>query len=326
MAISSEWTLISRIREIIEKQGTDVPAEIICGIGDDCSVFSIDDKKFGLITTDISIENTHFKRDLSPPENIGYKAMVSNISDISAMGGNARYAFISIGIPASTDENYILSIYKGMINAANAANIYLAGGDTSRSDNLIINIAIYGEIEKNRLIKRSGALPGHNIYLTGSTGESMAGLEVLQTGGKNSEKYAKLVNRHSCPPIRYDIVSSIIEKYSPTSMIDISDGLLSDLYHICECSKTGFIIISEALPISGDLKNFSLNFNKDYFYYALESGEEYELLFTSPMDYNSEFDGVPVTKIGKITEPGYFIQSGDTKKEIKIKGFDHFRS
>ncbi|MCP4134458.1 MAG: thiamine-phosphate kinase [bacterium] len=325
MPIKSEWKLLDKIGETIGSRGLPCPRDLTTAIGDDCAVFRIGPDRYGIFTTDISIESTHFIIGKSSPQNIGYKAMSANISDIAAMGGKSRFAFVSLGVPPHIEEEFILSLYNGMLEAAGSAGTVISGGDTSRSRELVLNIALYGEVSGRKPVLRDGAQTGDTIYLTGTTGDSMAGLELVMEENKDLHKeFRSLIEKHTRPTARFSMVDFILKNYSPTSMIDISDGLLSDLGHIAEKSGKGFLLNKEKLPVSEDLKKYSLLFNKDPYKFVLESGEEYELLFTSSKKAALE-SGVPITSIGTITDSGFSLSINGIKKDIAIRGFDHFK-
>jgi thiamine-monophosphate kinase len=329
MQIKSEWELLKSINDFIKKKGMPSPSGLIESIGDDCAVFQFDKNKVGLITTDISIESIHFRQDLTSLKDIGFKAMMGNISDITAMGGKPKLALISIGIPERFSKKDVLSIYDGLIEAANMAGLNIAGGDTSKSEQLIINIALYGETTKKNLTRRKGAKAGDTIFVTGNTGDSMAGLEILFTGKKEKVKqFHSLVKKHKRPIARFAVVSEILKKFNPTSMIDISDGLLSDLRHICKNSNAGFQLIEEKLPVSDELRHYSSKQKKSYLEYALNSGEEYELLFTSKKipDHSIKIgkENIFATPIGKIIDKGFYISRDNKQIKIPITGFNHF--
>ncbi|MBN2403507.1 MAG: thiamine-phosphate kinase [Spirochaetes bacterium] len=329
MRIKSEWELLNSIKDLITKKGLPSPSCLIESIGDDCAVFQLTKNKSGLITTDISIESVHFKRKFSGFEDIGFKAMMGNISDISAMGGKPNFAFISIGIPDDMTGKDVLSVYDGLLEAANTAGARISGGDTSKSQKLVINIALYGETLKNNLIRRKGAQTGDTVYVTGTLGDSKAGLEILRSGNiQNIRHFPGLIQKHKRPTARFAAVPGIIKKFKPTSMIDISDGLLSDLRHICESSKAGFILNESRIPVSNEIRQYSSVQKKSYYEFAETSGEEYELLFTSgrssdtPVIINKD---ISVTPIGKITNNGFFVIRNKKKIKIPITGFDHFK-
>ncbi|MFH0974798.1 MAG: thiamine-phosphate kinase [Spirochaetota bacterium] len=328
MQIKSEWELLKNIESLIDKKGLVKSNDLLQSIGDDCAVFKINDNKLGLITTDISIEGVHFKRGLIPFNDIGYKAMMANISDITAMGGEPRFAFISLGIPEGLGKKDVLAIYDGLLEAGNSAGLIIAGGDTSKAKELILNIALYGETAKKNLVRRKGTKTGDLIYVTGSLGDSMAGLEILLSRNrKQVKKYGSLTDKHKRPTARFAVINEILKKFKPTSMIDISDGLLSDLRHICETNKVGFKLSEDMLPMSRELKEYSTALDKSCYDYALNSGEEYELLFTSSKELLQGIiiKGIPVTPIGRITDNGYYLIRNNKQIKIPITGYDHFK-
>ena len=330
MKIKSEWKLLEAVADRIKRDGIKTPPELVLSIGDDCAVFEIDKDTYGLLTTDISIEDVHFKRRMTSSEDIGYKAMMGNLSDIAAMGGVPLYAVVSLGIPAGFTEEEILAVYDGLIEAANSADAAIAGGDISKSGELVINIALYGKVAKSQLVKRKGAVIGDIIYVTGNLGDSRAGLEILLSANSGMiKKFPDLIARHKRPHARLNIVDDILNVFSPTSMIDISDGLLSDLRHICGASSAGFKIFEDKLPLSKELISYAAMKGEDRYQYALSSGEEYELLFTSAKKLADlmklTINNIPVVSVGEITGSGFLIQRGDRLKEIAIDGFDHFK-
>ncbi|MCU0822498.1 MAG: thiamine-phosphate kinase [Spirochaetes bacterium] len=330
MKINSEWKLLEAIKSKIENEGLKTSPDLAVSIGDDCAVFEIDDSTYGLLTTDISIENVHFKLGMIPLEDIGWKAMTGNISDIAAMGGVPLYAVVSLAIPGAFTEDDVLSLYEGMLQAANPAGISIAGGDISKSGGLVINIALYGRVPKSRLVKRKGAAADDIIYVTGTLGDSMAGLEILLSCDSGlMKKFPGLVAKHKRPPVRFNILNDIMNVFSPTAMIDISDGLLSDLRHICEAGSAGFRLIEKNLPVSGELISYAEMKGENHFNYALTSGEEYELLFTSSKKLADlmklTINGIPVLPIGEIIDSGFLIQRGGKIEEIEIDGFNHFK-
>jgi thiamine-monophosphate kinase len=322
MTLKSESELLARIASLCAPA---TGGDIIQGIGDDCAVFRTSGGH-GLITTDISIENVHFKRSLSSPEDFGYKAMSGNLSDIAAMGGAARFAFVSLGLPPDLDQSFIDDLYRGMMRAADPAGARILGGDLSRSSIVVINIAVYGEAHPAGAVLRSGARPGDPIYLTGSTGASLAGLEILTETG-DAEAFQSLVLKHRIPENRLAWAREIVETFKPTAMIDISDGLLIDLGRLCQASRTGFMIIGENIPLADALKNFALSRGRDPLHYALNSGEEYELLFTSARPSQKSLDlsgGLCATPIGHILAGGFYLSRKGVQNAVDITGYDHF--
>ncbi len=315
--IKSEFKLIESIKDRIDR--TQKLSEKIYGIGDDCAVYKISDNRYGLFSTDISIEKVHFDLSYTSLFNAGYRSMSANISDIYAMGGNPVLALVSIGIPDYITPQMIDELYDGLLESAVKHGTFIAGGDTSKSTELIINISIYGETSAP--LYRKGAKPGDRIYITGNTGLSKLGLEVLSRK-LNSDNFRESSLKHLKPEPRGDLLGIILNDFKPTSMIDISDGLLIDLGHICEMSGCGFKLYEEKIPVHEEIKKHCADKKISSSDYSLYSGEEYELLFTSEKDIT---DNSQITYIGDITTDGYTLVSDNIQKEIKINGYDHFK-
>jgi len=315
--IKSEFKLIESIKEKLDK--TQGLSDTITGIGDDCAVYRISQGRYGLFSTDISIENQHFNLKYTSLFNVGYRSMTANISDIYSMGGKPVLALIAIGVPKKITPEMISELYDGIATCAVRHMTYIAGGDTSLAENLIVNISIYGE--SSHPIYRSGAKGGDKIYLTGNTGLSKLGLLALQ---KKYDPYnfKKSIAKHLKPEPRGDIINSILEKYEPSSMIDISDGLLSDLGHICKMSNCGFELHLNKIPVESEIKKFCDDKKINTLDYTLYSGEEYELIFTSSKEILGDNN---ITYIGDIIPYGYEAVSGAEKTLITTEGFDHFK-
>ncbi len=327
MPISGEWTLLEKISRQIRNNSDGGHKNLMQGIGDDCAVIETSPGKYCYITTDISIENVHFRRDLSPAGEIGYKSMISNISDICAMGGESKFAFIALGIPLELDDKYIEDLYTGFLEATAAGGVTISGGDISKSKELTISITLYGESFPGFLpVYRRGAGAGDTIYCTGNLGASRSGLELLlsdKTSGQSFE--SSLIKRHCHPPCRQPVVEAILETYQPTAMIDISDGFLADLGHICSAGSIGADIDFSLLPEFPGVREYALHGNHNLKELLLQSGEEYELIFTSSsMKGSSVINGIPVTPVGIITEKDILITENGKSEIIIPNGFDHF--
>jgi thiamine-monophosphate kinase len=245
--------------------------------------------------------------------------MAANISDIYAMGGTPVLALVSIGIPQNTTPQMIDELYDGLLACAVKHGTFIAGGDTSKSSELIINISIYGETSAP--VYRKGAKPGDRIYLTGNTGLSKLGLEILSSRTA-SGSFHNSTMKHLQPEPRGDLTGMILKNYTPTSMIDISDGLLIDLGHICEMNSCGFKLYDDRIPAHDELKTFCSDKKIRVTDYSLYSGEEYELLFTSEK-YITDND--QITYIGEITHRDYTLVTYNSETEININGYDHFK-
>lgn len=311
-----EFGLIRMIAR--EPQGKDV----VVGIGDDAAVIKMGDL-FQLFTTDLLVEGDHFRIDWSTPEQIGKKAMISNVSDIAAMGGDPKYALVSLSLNSRIDADFVKGIYEGMNNMARKFGVDIIGGDTTHGKLMVINIALVGETDSDRLILRSGARPGDHIMVTGPLGGSRAGLELLLKG--HEEPVSQIV-KHLEPGCRMDISNSI-SRFA-NSMIDVSDGLASEVVHICEESGVGAIVEKDLIPLHEDTVMAGDVLNKDPYAFALGGGEDFELVFTVPGDKLEQARKYGI-EVGRIVEKehGIFLRDpGRDKELIPLRGgYDHFR-
>ena len=324
--ISSEWNLIKEIELFLKQNEIKPTSALKMSIGDDCAIIEPTKNKLSLHSTDISIEDVHFIINKNEPENIGFKAMNGNISDIVAMGGKPLIALIALGIPDHISKNFILKLYKGFIEATNKSNMNIVGGDISKSKVLTISISIYGEVFPENIVKRDGAKIGDKIYVTGDIGRSKVGLDLLiSSKDKITLENNEILEKHLRPESSLKIIDKINETYKPTSMIDISDGFLSDLNHICNKSSCGYTININNIPIHEKLKQYYKN-DIDY-ESILSSGEEYELIFTSNEKNIPEvisFNDKKITQIGTITDNQKILLYNNKKIEINKSGYNHF--
>jgi thiamine-monophosphate kinase len=312
------------------------PEEVIQGIGDDCAVVDLHGGKVLLFTTDLLMEDRHFLKEKTSPFELGWKAIAVNLSDIAAMGGRARHAFVSLAIPSHTKAVFLSGLYDGMKEMCRRYGVNLLGGDTSSSPGgLFINVAVMGEMAAEEVLYRKGASPGDLIYVTGSLGGSAAGLKLLTGELSCSEEIGNvLVALHNRPEPRLAAGRLIAESRTASAMIDVSDGLLADLRHICEAGHGGARIFMEDLPVSGELASLCRGQGMDPRELALHGGEDYELLFTVPRKNRQIIEGMmedrracSFTLIGEMTKgKGLRVVIGDgTEEERTGKGFDHFR-
>jgi len=314
------------------------PEDVIQGIGDDCAVMGPLDGKVLLFTTDLLIEDRHFLKEKSSPFELGWKAIAVSLSDIAAMGGRARHAFVSLAIPSHTKIAFLNKLYEGMKSLCRRYGVNLLGGDTSSSPGgLFINVAAMGEMAEEEVLYRKGASPGDLIYVTGSLGGSAAGLKLLKGELSCREEIGKvLLALHNHPEPRLKPGRLIAESRAASAMIDVSDGLLSDLGHICDASHAGARIFMELLPVSGELTTLCRGRSLDPRDLSLHGGEDYELLFTVPpknrqlIEETMEFSqACPFTRVGEMTkEKGVRVvtKDGAEEEERASRGFDHFLS
>ncbi|MFA6142871.1 MAG: thiamine-phosphate kinase [Candidatus Omnitrophota bacterium] len=293
-----EIALIKRISTKIR-----LDKSVVKGIGDDTAVIKWTKDKYLLFTCDMIIENVHFRRPRATPYQIGRKALARNISDIAAMGGIPKYAVVSLGVNPNTKVSVADEILKGIIDLAKRFKINIVGGDTVRSDKLVIDISLVGEVEKKNLVLRSGARIGDLIFVTGMIGGSQKGKHLNFTP-------------------RVEEARALVGKFKINSMIDVSDGLLLDLNRILEASSAGGRIYEKLVPI---VKN-SGSFEK-----CVSEGEDFELLFTmTPREAIKAAKmkiKTPVSLIGQIIDNGKglrLVRRDGVEKQIDAKGYLHF--
>lgn len=332
-----EFGLIDRFRSRLQYRSP----RIKIGIGDDCAVYESATGNYQIITTDALIENVHFKLSTTPPNLLGRKALSVNVSDIAAMGGTPHLAFISLGIPKSFPIKFLDDLYKGINQVCMEHKIELAGGDTTASPrHLFINITMVGDVSKKHLILRSGARPGDKIFVTGAPGQSALGLKLLTSRRKkwqgNPKFQKRMIQAHLDPVPRLSEAGKLVNsRIKITSMIDVSDGLVQDLFHICE-SGVGAALKEEWLPQSSEMTEFcSLN-RLNAMDLILSGGEDYELLFTLKPEDARKIEKLfhdaktPVTQIGEVSaQPEKMVlvkKDGTIKPLQEFMGFNHFKS
>jgi thiamine-monophosphate kinase len=278
-----------------------------------------------LVTTDFSLEGMHFRREWHPPESVGHRCLTRGLSDIAAMGGDPTSAFLSLALPPRLSQKWVDRFLNGLLKLANQFKVTLAGGDTSESpDGVLADIVVVGLVPKDKAILRSGARPADRIYVTGELGGSAATLDLL-FAGRRKKLEPNLFATHFFPTPRINIGKTLREKHIATAMIDISDGLSTDLSHICEESRVGAEVWAAALPRASILdRKVDLEF-------ALHGGEAYELLFTAKpaTKVPERVAGVPITCIGEITKRKRkmltLVAEDRTRSELKIGGWQHFQ-
>jgi thiamine-monophosphate kinase len=313
------------------------PDNIIKAIGDDAAAFATAPDQLSLITTDLLVERIHFLRDAISGFDLGYKSLAVNLSDIAAMGGTAREAFVSIAIPNDCQLDYLEAVYSGIKDLATEFDVNVLGGDTTRSKkDLIINIVVQGIVSKEELLCRDAARPGDVIFSTGFLGDSKAGLHlILNQIDAGTEPLAALLKAHLVPQPHLRQGRFLARQPGVHAAIDTSDGLSSDLAHIAEESRVGARLYAEKIPISANLKDFCTRFAFDPIDYALSGGEDYTLLCTiAPQnadkianDFEKEFKR-PLFAIGKITAKKQIevvYPDGETKP-LTPTGWDHFKA
>lgn len=307
----------------------------IMGIGDDCAVIGPYNGKVLLITTDLLVEDIHFVLARIKPVDLGQKVMAVNLSDIAAMGGIPLHGFISLAAPKTIDLGVLHDVYDGIRDMCRKYHVNILGGDTSSSpDKLIINAAIVGEAPEGEVLYRNGARPGDKIYVTGTVGDSAGGLKIINGHASAPDSTASvLVKSHHNPVPFLEAGRIIAGSRLAGSMIDLSDGLCSDLGHICQESGVGARLFQSSIPISKEVKVLAEINRLDPYDLALYGGEDYRLLMTVPAGKCSEFQSLFVTgrpcqiyEVGEITSSKGLRMIMEDGKEVAIraKGYDHF--
>jgi len=314
-----EKALIEEVRRFARSRST---GNVRLGIGDDCAIIGIPPRHEALVTTDFSLEGVHFRRQWHPPESVGHRCLARGLSDIAAMGGTPIAAFLSLALPARLPQSWVDRFIKGLLSLAKRYSVALAGGDTAQSPaGVLADIIVMGSVPKGTAVIRSGARPGNAIYVTGALGGSAATLNLLRTKRK---VVPSETDRHFYPRPRLEVGRYLREKHIATAMIDLSDGLSTDLAHICDESSVGAEVEMPRLPLASAGKP-PTSVSVDL---ALHGGEDYELLFTAPAKTRvpSVISGVPITRIGTITKVrGLFTRDASRRTPLLVRGWEHFR-
>ena len=298
---------------------------VVLGIGDDCSILRAATGDEILVTTDFSLEGVHFRRDWHPAESVGHRCLARGLSDIAAMGGEPMAAFVSLALPATLPQRWVDGFYQGVLKLAAQFKVELAGGDTAQSPaGILADIVVTGSAPKGAAIRRSGARPGDRIFVTGTLGGAAATLDLLYSN-ESKKLTPKKYPSHFFPIPQIQLGQVLRQQKLASSMIDTSDGLSTDLAHICEESGVGAEIWESAIPlgkIGRPPQAVDLAF-------ALHGGEDYQLLFTSRASVHMPrtIAGVQVTEIGRITRgTGTLLQRSSGKKsKLKPDGWQHFK-
>jgi thiamine-monophosphate kinase len=306
---------------------------VVTGIGDDCAVLRVPPGHDLLITTDFTIENVHFRRDWHPPELVGRRCLTRGLSDIAAMGGEPRAAFLSLAVAGYVPQKWVDRFLKGLLDLAKEFKVPLAGGDTAQSPaGIQADIVVVGSVPRGKAVLRSGAKPGEQIYVTGELGGSAAALARLAESKPVGAEYVRRVSSHfsshSRPQARVAVGLSLRRRGLASAMIDLSDGLSTDLEHICQESHVGAEIEAEAIPRAGiETGKKELGKKRVALELALHGGDDYELLFTSAAAIPSQVAGVRVTRIGRTTQSAgmKLVDADGMQQPLQAAGWEHFK-
>jgi thiamine-monophosphate kinase len=324
---SSEKALIAAIRRRVKSTtaGRGLNAAVKAGIGDDCAVLRLPASHETLVTTDFSLEEMHFRREWHPADSVGHRCLARGLSDIAAMGGKPVAAFLSLALPRDLPQGWVKDFIGGLLRLAEKYGVTLNGGDTAESPRgVLADIVVVGSVPKGKAILRSGARPGDRIYVSGELGGSAAAIAQLRAHPKKKLKTSDY-RRHFYPEPRVKLGQILREKSLATAMIDLSDGLSTDLAHICEESGVGAEIEEASIPrarVGKPAREVDLDL-------ALHGGEDYELLFTAPAGKRvpSEMAGAEITFIGRVTRSKKVLlrDGSGIGRGFEARGWEHFR-
>ncbi|HEY8204634.1 MAG TPA: thiamine-phosphate kinase [Pyrinomonadaceae bacterium] len=352
----NEFDFIRQLREQVRSRKTS--ARVISGIGDDAAVIRQTHDRDLVVSTDLLVENIDFNPEATPPRLLGHKALAVSLSDIAAMGARPLWSLVSMGLPKNVwNSDYKDEFFSGYLTLADRYGVTLTGGDISESQKIVIDSIVVGEVRAGRAVMRSTAQPGDQIFVTSSLGGAAAGLKLIERGarvdqrsevrGQRSESRRVGIATGSEQAVDDDAIQALLlrqlapqprvgwgivlgEEQLATAMIDISDGLSSDLHHLCSESIVGATIDSASLPLDENVKHLCGRRALDPLALALHGGEDFELLFTVAPENVSRLpkrvDGVPISHIGEITADPRVIRIREKNHEwdLPAQGFQHF--
>jgi thiamine-monophosphate kinase len=315
----AEKALIARIRRQAAR-----PSRVSTGIGDDCAVLGLPRGHEVLITTDFSLEGVHFRRDWHPAKSVGHRCLARGLSDIAAMGGRPVAAFLSLALPRTVPQSWVDEFVRGLLALARSFDVRLDGGDTAQSpQGILADMVVLGSVPRGTAVLRSNARPDDRIYVSGTLGGSAAALERLQLEPRRKLDPREFPQQFFPQP-RVALGRILRQRGLVSAMIDLSDGLSTDVGHLCDESEVGAELRAEAIPlaaIGGTREKVSLRA-------ALHGGEDYELLFTASPDQRlpSRIARIPITEIGRITRAKKVIllAGQHTRRNLKPQGWQHF--
>jgi thiamine-monophosphate kinase len=312
------------------------PQGVVRGIGDDAAAFRTDGRLLALVTTDMLVERVHFLRAATGGRDLGHKSLAVNLSDIAAMGGTAREAFVAIAVPDDLSLSYLEELFAGMKALAQAHEVNILGGDTTRSAaDLVISVTVYGTVAEAELLTRDGARPGDVIFCTGCLGDSRAGLHlILEEVGADTPALRALLAAHRRPSPHLAEGRFLAGRPGVHAAIDVSDGLSSDVGHIAAQSRVGARLVADDIPVSEQLQDYCRRFGRSALEYALAGGEDYTLLVAAAAeaagdlarDFEKAFER-PLHAIGVITAGAgiELVEPGGRIRPIPPTGWDHFK-
>jgi len=326
-----ETRLIERIHRLA-RQVLSPSENVSISFGDDAAALAPSPGHMLLISTDALVEGIHFDLDYFRPEDLGWKALAVNLSDIAAMGGRPLGFTTSLALPKETPPGFVTRLYRGMLKLAEPSGTVLLGGDLCASPGtLFLDVTMLGEVKSEQVRTRENARPGDSLFVTGELGASAIGLELLRRFPGRARYYPRLAGRHLRPMPRNRMGRWLAADGCASALIDLSDGLSTDLHHLCQASGVGAVIEADRIPLPGISPKVGSWVERPLLDYGLNGGEDYELLFTVPGGRRhrvpGRLDGLGIHEIGCITdEPGAcWLREQGSLRPLAPGGFDHFR-
>jgi thiamine-monophosphate kinase len=326
-----ESDVLRKIERAFRPQRAGANSSLRVSIGDDAALVRLDSNNEEILTCDWFLESTHFIRDKHPADSIGWKCLARAVSDVAAMGGWPKCFLLSLALPESHTGQWLDQFLGGLRRVSRKLKCPLAGGDTTRRDEILINITVVGAVARGRAVLRSGARPDDIIYVSGSLGEAEAGLRKVRSAqGRVNPKAAEL-KKHLYPVPRLELGQWLAEKRIASAMMDLSDGLSSDLPRLCEASGVGAKIAAALLPLPKSSSGLERK-QSDLLQLALHGGDDYELLFTASRERAKKvprnFRGLALTQIGEITSARkiLLVEGIGQERKLVAGGWDPFRN
>ncbi|UCB42210.1 MAG: thiamine-phosphate kinase [Dehalococcoidales bacterium] len=324
-----EFGLIDRLAEMVGHSQSRQKSPLIIGIGDDTAAWQ-GDSSVQLATVDSLVESVHFTLDTASYEEVGWKSLAVNLSDIAAMGGQPEYALVSLGLPGDTNIEDITDLYRGMLALAEQFQVRIIGGNVVSAPQLVINVTVFGSaISRDSLLTRSTARPGDRVAVTGPLGAAAAGVEMLGKGLEFEPEVVVALRNALLRPLPRIAEGQLLVEHDVRAAIDISDGLIADLDHICQASRVGARIEADRVPVALPVQ---ASFGERALGLALAGGEDYELLFTASADRVEKVRKAatcPICAIGEVVIDDkhrvMLVDSQGSPVSPSGKGWDHFR-
>src|SRR5262245_23692996 len=331
----TEDELVEELRRLL---ATDAPG-VVLGPGDDAALVEMG-PHLGILTADILVESVHFDPETTSPRDLGYKAVSVNVSDVAAMGGSPRYGVVSLAVPTDIDPPWVVDLYGGMLEATAEYAMSIVGGDVSRSERIVVSVAVAGTVARGTAVRRSGARPGDRLVVTGALGAAAGGLRLAQAvpssvAGAVGTEWGRELLRALFRPLARVGEGQILALEGATSMIDVSDGLALDLHRLCRDSGVGAVLRLADVPVAPELQDLRGVIPLDPLDLALSGGEDYELLATVRPGALEEASakvrdrfGTPLTEIGEIraNRDVVAVESDGSERPLQPAGWDHFAS